>query len=80
MEQYIERLKVTPLWTRIALAVVIGLGLPIYLFMDEVDNTEYALEKATSDYDAIEAKFNRAKSQKNDMPELEKSWILPASN
>jgi Tfp pilus assembly protein PilO len=73
MDEIIERLKFIPVSKRIAVAAIIGLVVPwFFVFMDEIDSAEYELETATSEYEAIEAKFNRAKSQKNDMPELEK--------
>lgn len=73
MEELIERLKFIPLSRRLIVAAIVGLVFPWYfIFMDELENLEYEKETATSALEAIQVKFNRAKSQKNDFPELEK--------
>ena len=74
MEEIVERLKFMPIWGRVISFALAGIVLPWYfVFMDEIDDADYQLEEAISEYESIESKFNRAKSQKNDMPELEKS-------
>ena len=73
MEELIERLKHFPLSIRVTVAAILGVVIPWYfMFWDDVNNINYELEMANGKYESIEGKFNRAKRQKTDMPELEK--------
>jgi type IV pilus assembly protein PilO len=73
MEELIERIKHMPLKARLVVALALGIVLPLYfVFMDEVEAVDWELEDARTQYESIEIKYNKAKRQKNDMPELEK--------
>ena len=72
MEELLERWKMVPLIGRLAICLIVGGLIPVYLYMDTIDGLSEQLSEAEGQLESMEAKYNRAKRDKTNMPELEK--------
>lgn len=72
MEELIEKIKDAPLHWRLIIVLLLGsVSTWYFVFSSDLDLAEYEMVEAENKKQSMEVKYNRAKTQKQDMPQLE---------
>ncbi len=76
LEDLRDKYKILPMWSRVLIAVVIGILPGVYIYLDEGQILEDGLIEAESQLDAARVSFEAARKKKQELPKLEAELIF----
>jgi type IV pilus assembly protein PilO len=71
LEELVSRYRLLPIAARLLIALLVGLIPAYYVYLDEGDGLETQMTEAKDKLSVVEAKFERERTKRNKLPELE---------